>query len=101
MSYQGIEEEVEILKGRWADSAGGVCLEVQNDEHHFCDPNGWRILAFITPNVRRTGFIAEIGSGQMIGVSYGYACRRGTYPTLEEAKAMIVKATGVEIVEEA
>lgn len=92
-------KDYETLKGRWTESAGGWCLEVQNDANHFCDPLGWRILAFITPNVRRTGFLAEIGSGQAIGVGFG--CRRGSYRTIEEAKAMIVKATAVEIVEAA
>jgi hypothetical protein len=91
------DEEESVMKARWAESAGGLCLEVQNPPDHFCDPDGWRILAFITPNVRRTGFIAEIGSGEQIGV--GLARRRGSYRTLAEAKAMIVEATGVEIVE--
>jgi len=91
-------EEDEPLKGRWTESAGGLCLEVQNDEHHFCDPGGWRILAFITFTYRRNAFIAEIGSGEQIGV--GLSCRRGTFPTLQAAKDMVVKATGVEILEE-
>ena len=84
-------KDYETLKGRWAKVSGGWVLEVENGPDHFCDPNGWRILAFVTPNVRRTGWIYEIGSGLQIGV--GLACRRGTYQLLEDAMATVEKAT--------
>jgi hypothetical protein len=93
MVIEELKEELG-MEARWAESAGGVCLEVKNPPDHFCDPGGWRILAFITPNPRRTGFIAEL-NGRGVGLDFQFG--HGSYRTLEDAKAALVRATGLEI----
>jgi len=85
----------EPLKGRWAKSSGGWCLEIQNDEFHFCDPLGWRIIGFITPNARRTGYLLQI-TGDALALDFGRLPRH-SFETLAEAQAAAIKATGVEV----